>query len=113
MMTFPFKHGFAPERWTRVTDIMLQKEPGNACCHQLHILALFESDFNQAKRTLIGCKITHHLDDNDLISSIQYGSRPGRQCQSAVLHKVLLHDITQLTRNRAALIENDAIGCYD
>jgi len=28
MMSFPFMHGFAPDRWKRVTDIMLEKEPG-------------------------------------------------------------------------------------
>lgn len=113
MMSLPFQVGFAPERWSCVTDIMLEKEAGNARCHRLRILALFESDFNQAKRILIGRKVTHHVEDNNLISTMQFGSRPGRQCQSAVLNKVLAHDIVRLTRRTAAFIENDAIGCYD
>lgn len=113
MMSLPFQVGFAPERWSCVTDIMLEKEAGNARCHRLRILALFESDFNQAKHILIGRKVTHHVEDNNLISTMQFGSRPGRQCQSAVLNKVLAHDIVRLTRRTAAFIENDAIGCYD
>jgi len=44
---------------------------------------------------------------------MQHGSRPGRNCHTAVLHKVLSHDIVRLTRTTAAFIENDAIGCYD
>jgi ribonuclease HI len=42
MMSLPFQAGFAPDRWTRVTDIMLEKEANNPRCHRLRILALFE-----------------------------------------------------------------------
>jgi len=105
MMSFPFVHGFAPDRWKRVTDIMLEKEPGNSRCHRLRILALFESDFNQAKRLVIGRRLMHHLEDFNLLSSMQYGSRPGRQCVSAVLKKVLAHDYARLTVTTASFIE--------
>jgi hypothetical protein len=113
MMSFPFIHGFAPDRWKCVTEIMLEKEPGDSRCHCLHILALFESDFNQAKRLVIGRKLMHYLEDFDMLSSMQDESRPGRQCISVVLKNVLSHDYMRLTRKTAALIENDAIGCYD
>ena len=113
MMSIPYQVGFAPERWTRVTDIMLEKEPGNPKCHRLRILALLESDFNQSKRIIIARTLSHHTEDNKLVPSMQYGSRPGKLCHSAVLQKVLSHDITRLTRQTAAYMENDAIGCYD
>jgi hypothetical protein len=113
MMSFPFMHGFAPDRWKRVNDIMLEKEPGNCRCHWLRILALFESDFNQAKRIAIGRKLMHHLEDYGLLSPMQDGSRPSHQCVSEVLKKVLSHDYVHLTATTAVFIENDAIGCYD
>jgi hypothetical protein len=113
MMSLPFQHGFTSDRWARVTDIMLEKEPGNARCHRLRILALFESDLNQAKRILIGRPVQQHLEDHNIINNMQYGSRAGKQCPSAVLSKVLQHDIICLTKTTAAFIENDAIGCYD
>jgi hypothetical protein len=92
---------------------MLENEPGNARCHRLCILALFESDFNQAKCTVIGRKVSHHLEDNAMVFNMQFGYRPGKQCPSAVLSKVLQHDIIRLTKTTAAYIKNDAIGCYD
>jgi hypothetical protein len=92
MMTIPFRIGFAPTRWTNIVDIMLEKEPGNARCHRLCIIALFESDFNQAKRILIGRKLIHHMADTLMTPSMQYGSTPGKQCLSAALKKILAHD---------------------
>lgn len=61
MMSLPFQNGFAPEFWMHVTDIMLEKEDGNSTCHCLRILALFKSDCNQAKRILIGRRLTHKI----------------------------------------------------
>jgi hypothetical protein len=92
---------------------MLEKESGNAQCNRLCILALFENNFNQAKHIIIGRRLMHHLEDFDMLSPMQDGSRPGRQCISAVLKKVLAHDYVRLTATTAAFIENDAIGCYD
>jgi hypothetical protein len=113
MMSLPFQAGFAPERWTKVTDIMLEKEPNNPRCHRLCILALFESDLNHAKRVIIGRRLLHHMNDNNMIPTMQYGSVPGKHCISAVLKKVLCHDHLCLTKTNGAFLENDAVGCYD
>ncbi len=113
MMSLPFLNGFALEHSNHITDIMLEKEEGNSRCHRLQILALFESDFNQAKRILIGRRLLRHMADNKLISNMQYGSVPGKQCLSTVLTKVLGHNHASMTKTTASFIENDAVGCYD
>jgi hypothetical protein len=112
-MSIPFQTGFAPTRWTRITDIMLEKEANNPRHHRLRILALFESDLNHAKRVIIGRRLLHHMKDMDLLPSMQHGSVPGKHCISAVLKKVLSHDYLRLTKTSGAFIENDAVGCYD
>ncbi len=48
MMTIPLKVGFSLKRWRRIVGIMLEKQPGNSRIHRLCIIALMESDFNQA-----------------------------------------------------------------
>jgi hypothetical protein len=53
------------------------------------------------------------LEDFNMLSPMQDDSRPGRQCISAVLKKVMAHDFVHLTALTAAFIENNAIGCYD
>lgn len=87
MMSIPFQVGIVPDRWTKVTDIMLEKTSGDSQCHCLWIIALFESDLNHAKRILIGRKIMHLLEDNHMLTDMQFGSRPGKRCTSAVLKK--------------------------
>jgi hypothetical protein len=49
MMSIPFQVRILPHRWKKVTDIMLEKSPGDSRCHRLQIIALFESDLNHAK----------------------------------------------------------------
>jgi hypothetical protein len=113
MMSIPFQVGIVPDRWNRVTDIMLEKTAGDSRCHRLRIIALFKSDLNHAKRILIGRKLLHFIEDNHMLSDMQLGSRPGKRCISAVLKKVLAHDYLCLTKQTAAFVENDATGCYD
>jgi hypothetical protein len=113
MMSIPFQVGIVPDRWRRVTDIMLEKTPGDLRCHCLQIIALFESDLNHAKRILIGRKLSHHLEDNELLTDMQFGSRAGRCCLSAVLKKLLSHEHVRIMKTTAAFIENDAMRCYD
>lgn len=42
MSTLPFQTGFIPDRWKKIVDIMLQKDPGSSRCHRLRIIAPFE-----------------------------------------------------------------------
>jgi len=113
MMSVPYQAGFSPKRWHQVVDVMLEKEPGNSKQHRLCIVTLLESDFNQSQRILLARRLTHHMEDAELMSEMQYGSSPSKMSISPVINKVVSFDLVRQTKVNGAFIENDAIGCYD
>jgi len=92
---------------------MIEKEPGIPKLHRLCIIALIESDNNQSQRILNACRLSHRMEDHRLVPDMQYGSLPGKLFITPVLNKQLTHDIIWQTKCTAAIIENDAVGCYD
>jgi hypothetical protein len=113
MMSIPGLTGHFPSRWHQVVDIMLEKKPNDQRVHRLRIIALQESDFNQANRLMIGRLVQHKLEDQGLLPDTQHGSRSAKQCHSAVLNKVITFEIHRYKKQLFAYVENDAVGCFD
>jgi hypothetical protein len=70
-------NGYSYQRWKKVVNIMIEKEPGNPKIHRLRVIHLYEADYN----LVLGIKwrqLVHHCEDNKLLHPSLYGARPGR-----------------------------------
>ena len=70
MMSIPFKHGITPDGWTKVTDVMLEKNPGVPRLHGLRVIQLLEADLNQCPTNLI--HHTHGAQIRPILSDIHH-----------------------------------------
>jgi hypothetical protein len=79
---------------------------------RLRIIQLFEADYNMVLSTVFGKRMMRFAQKYCNPNENQYAT-PGKQCQSAVLNKVIMYDIMRLTRQRGASAEFDAVACFD
>ena len=100
-------------RWKKVLQIMLCKVPGNYSIEKMRVINLIEADINMFFRLIWGKKFVNNIIKHNQFIPEQMGNRPGYQCSSAVLSKVLSFDTIRLLRLPATIFNNDATACYD
>ena len=113
MMDLPMKYKFAPERWTRAIQVLLEKDKGRPNVERLRTIQLVEADLNMVLKIIFGRRLVYHAEDRDFLPKSQFGSRPGIACISTVLLKTLSFDLIRQLRQDACVFNNDAKGCYD
>jgi hypothetical protein len=114
MMDLPMKHKFAPARWTRAIQVLLEKDKGRPNIERLRTIQLVEANLNMVLKIIFGRRLVYHAEANHYLPKSQFGSRPGIACISAVLFKTLSFDLIRQLRQDACVFNNhDAKGCYD
>jgi hypothetical protein len=104
------KHVF--ERWKKVANFMIFKEPGNTKIHRLRVIHLYEADLN----LILGVKwraLTHHGIDNHLFSPWQFGGLPGRDALTPVFLEDIQLEISRASTTTLCCTDFDATSCYD
>ena len=112
MSSLPLQFGFAPERWTKAFQIMLEKKPGNPLIHRLRGIIILEADFNWVLRLIWGKRLFQRASASNFLMNAQQ-AKPGNQSITAALNKVLAYDILRVTKRQGGSFDNDAEGCYD
>jgi hypothetical protein len=108
MSSMPLKHGFAPKRWQKCIDAILEKIPGQPRIEKPRIIMLYEADFNFVLKLIWGRRLVRHAEMHICLGEENHGSRSGRQLTNALLEKYLVYKYARLTRTSLITVDNDA-----
>lgn len=106
------KHQHVFERWKKVANFMILKEPGNTKIHRLRVIHLYEADLN----LILGVKwrkLVHHGIDQHLFSPWQFGGLPGRDALTPAFLEEIQWETSRASRRSLLRMDFDATSCYD
>ena len=108
----PYCTGYAPANWCNITDLAIEKQPGNFSVEKMRTIQLMATEFNTNNKQL-GRDMMNHAEACQILPEEHGGSRKGKQAVEQVLNKRLALDVTRQTRRAAGLVGTDAASCYD
>lgn len=112
LLNYAIKFGYTYVRWTKIVNVMIQKDIGNPRIHRLRVIHLYEADYN----LLLAVKWRQALyfaESNNLLNDGLYGSRPGRSALDPALMEVLQNEMYRMSMKAGINYDLDASSCYD
>ena len=107
------QHGMGLDRWRKVINMMIHKLEGSFLLNKLRVIHLFEADYNGIIGILFNRKVLYRAEQHQLLNNNQWGCRPHRQAEDALMLKELSYNLANLTKTTLATFDNDATGCFD
>ena len=107
------QNGLGLDRWRHVTNMMIHKLDGSYNINKLRVIHLFEADYNGLIGILFNRRVLYQAEHKQLINNNQWGGRPHKQAEDALMLKELTYNIANATRTTLATFDNDATGCFD
>ena len=92
---------------------MIEKKPGLFLLDKLRTIHLFEADYNWLLGMIFGRRMVYNAEAQNHLFESQWGSRPGRSTEQAMIHKIISYKISRYTRTPLGTLDNDAKACYD
>ena len=108
--------GFVLPRWRTGTDITLQKKPGVYDIESMRIIRLLECDLNFMLKIKFAKHAMHSLErrpEGSPLADNQYGFRPKRSTEQAILRNRISLDIAHQTSSIFATLETDCKAAFD
>ena len=112
LQNYANKRGYSYNRWKKVANTILFKDPGVIKIHWTRVIHLYEADYNLA----MGLKwraAVFRAETLQLLHNGQFGSRPRRNAIDPVFIEDLQLELSRLTRKTVAQTNYDATACYD
>ena len=90
---------------------MIHKLEGSYLLNKLRVIHLFEDDYNGTIRLLFNQKLLYNTEYHNLLNNNQWGCRPHRQAEDALMLKELSYNLAKNTKTTLATFDNDATRC--
>ena len=113
MINILVQHGMGLDRWRNVTNMMIHKLEGSYNINKLRVIHLFKADYNGLIGVLFNRRVLYQAEQQGLINNNQWGGRPHRQAEDALMLKELTYNMAINTKTTLATFNNDATGCFD
>ena len=107
------RKGIGLNRWRKVTNMMIHKLEGSYNINKLRVIHLFEADYNGLLGILFNRRVLYQAEQNNILNNNQWGCRPHRQAEDALMLKELTYNMAITTKTTLATFDNDATGCFD
>eukprot|EP00957_Ditylum_brightwellii_P029728 2247834-Ditylum_brightwellii.AAC.1 len=112
-MAITWLAGFTPTRWERAIDCMLEKDPGNPMIDRLRLIVIAEADMNATLKIIWDHCLVPAVEKTKFLSPVQFGNLKDCTALDALLLKIVTMDCIRLYRLNGAILNNDAVACYD
>ena len=91
---------------------MILKQPGNHKIHRLHIIHLYEHDYNLLL-AVKWCSLIHHCLHTKTFNPGQYGGLPGYDAITPIIIEEFQYEISRASKCPLVHLDYDATVCYD
>ena len=111
-MNYALERGYAYNRWRKVVNTILFKDPDNVRIHRTRVIHIYEADYN----LMLGIKWRIALYQAEALRELndgQYGSRPRRNAFDPVFIEEMQFEIARASRKTLVQTNYDAMSCYD
>ena len=106
------KNRYSLERWQKIVNVMILKEPGNIKIHRLRVIHLYEQDYNLLL-AVKWRKLIQHGAKHQLLHNSQFGAVPGRDAVLPTLIEEFQYEISRASKRPMVHLDYDATACYD
>jgi hypothetical protein len=112
LVNYASGRGYSFQRWQKVANTILLKEPGNVKIHRTRVIHIYEADYN----LVLGLKWRFALYQAEALKQLndgQYGSRPKRNAIDPVMIEELQFETSRASRRMLIQTNYYATVCYD
>ena len=106
------RHQYSFERWQKIVNVMILKEPSNIKIHRLRVIHLYEQDYNLLL-AVKWRKLIQHGAQHQLLHASQFGAVPGRDAVIPTMIEEFQYEISRASKRPMVHLDYDATACYD